>query len=114
MVGKQNPGHDWAVIKLGRPGTIRKIEVDTRHFKGNHPDECSIESCYTPIGSSVESLTSPLAHWDVLLPRMKLEPDTRHFYESELKGVGECTHLRLNIFPDGGVSRLRVWGTLKT
>jgi len=110
---RRGPGHDWAVIKLGRPGTIKKIEVDTGHFKGNHPDECSIERCYIPIGSSVVSLTSPLAHWDALLPKMKLQPDTRHFYERELQGIGECTHLRLNIFPDGGVSRLRVWGTLK-
>jgi allantoicase len=111
---RRGPGHDWAVIKLGKPGTIRKIEVDTTHFKGNHPDECSIERCSIPIGSSRESLTSPLAHWDVLLPKMKLQPDTRHFFEHELKGVGECTHVRLNIYPDGGVSRLRVWGMVRT
>jgi allantoicase len=110
---RRGPGHDWAVIKLGRPGTIKKIEVDTKHFKGNHPDECSIEGCYTPIGSRVESLTSPLAHWDVLLPKMKLQPDTRHFFEKDLKDIGECTHVRLNIFPDGGVSRFRVWGMLR-
>ncbi|MBM2841869.1 MAG: alc, partial [Bacteroidetes bacterium] len=107
------PGHDWAVIKLGRSGTIKKIEVDTKHFKGNHPDECSIEICFIPIGSSVESLTSPLAKWDVLLPKTKLQPDTRHVFDKELKDIGECTHVRLNIFPDGGVSRLRVWGTLR-
>ena len=108
---RRGPGHDWAIVKLGRPGIIRKIEVDTSHFKGNHPDECSIDSLHMPMGSSVESLTSPLTQWDVVLQKAKLQPDTRHFFESELRLTGECSHIRLNIYPDGGVSRLRVWGT---
>jgi allantoicase len=110
---RRGPGHDWAVIKLGRPGTLHKIEVDTKHFKGNHPNECSIEGCLETIGASVESLTSPLARWDVVLPKIKLQPDRNHVFEDELRDIGECSHIRLNIYPDGGVSRLRVWGVLR-
>jgi len=110
---RRGPGHDWAIIKLGRPATIRKIEVDTNHFKGNQPDECSIDGLYWPVSSSRESLISPLARWDVLLHKTKLQPDTRHLFEEELRPAGEYSHIRLNIYPDGGVSRLRVWGTMK-
>jgi allantoicase len=110
---RRGPGYDWAILKLGRPGVIDRIEVSTKHFKGNNPDECSIEGCYMPIGSTVDSLTSPRAQWDVLLSRTKLQPDRNHVFGKELKNPGERTHLRLNIYPDGGVSRFRVWGTLR-
>ncbi len=110
---RRGPGHDWAIIKLGRPGTIRKIEVDTGHFKGNHPDECSIDALYSPLGSSLESLTSPLARWEILLHKVKLQPDTRNIFGDELIFPGECSHVRLNIYPDGGVSRVRVWGEVR-
>ena len=106
---RRGPGHDWIILKLGRPGTIRKIELDTNHFKGNYPDTCSIEGCTTP-DASAEELAN--VHWNEILPKTKLKPDTRHFFESELSKIDNCTHVRLNIFPDGGVSRLRVWGTL--
>ncbi|MEP7015553.1 MAG: allantoicase [Verrucomicrobiota bacterium] len=101
-------GHDWIILKLGLPGTIRKVEVDTNHFKGNYPDTCSIEGCAAP-GASTDELTSN-ARWSEILPKTKLQADTRHFFEKELSSIDNCTHLRLNIYPDGGVSRLRVWG----
>ena len=110
---RRGPGYDWAIVKLGRAGIIKTIEVDTKHFKGNNPDECSIEWCYSPIGANVESLTSPAANWSTLLQRAKLQPDTKHVFEKELNNNVACTHLRLNIYPDGGVSRFRVWGVLK-
>ncbi|MFN2476653.1 MAG: allantoicase [Chthoniobacterales bacterium] len=107
---RRGPGYDWLVLKLGRPGAMRKIEVDTNHFKGNYPDTCSIEGCVAP-DASVEQLTGSATTWRELLPKTKLQADTRHFFERELRSVGKCTHVRLNIYPDGGVSRLRVWGT---
>ena len=106
---RRGPGHDWIILKLGLPGTIRKIEVDTNHFKGNYPDMCSIEGC-SASGASTEKLTSPAACWREILPKTKLEANTRHYFEKELSPMSDCTHLRLNIYPDGGVSRLRVWG----
>nr|MBA3609758.1 bifunctional allantoicase/OHCU decarboxylase [Chthoniobacterales bacterium] len=107
---RRGPGHDWLILKLGGSGAIAKIEVDTNHFKGNYPDTCSIEGCIAP-GASAADLTSTQTHWQEILPRTKLRADTRHYFEGELSPISDCTHLRLNIYPDGGVSRLRVWGT---
>jgi allantoicase len=85
-------------VRLATEGRIRRIEIDTSHFKGNHPDTCSIEgSCDGE-------------RWDDLLPRTKLQPHTRHFFIDELLCGGPFTHLRLNVYPDGGVGRLRAWG----
>jgi allantoicase len=108
---RRGPGHDWIILKLGLPGAIQKIEVDTNHFKGNYPDMCSIEGCKAP-GASTEELTDgDDTRWIEILPKTKLQAHTRHFFEKELAPLDHCTHLRLNIYPDGGVSRLRVWGT---
>ncbi len=107
---RRGPGYDWLILKLGLAGTIRKIEVDTNHFKGNYPDMCSIDGCVAR-DASIDQLTSSDTTWREVLPKTKLQADTRHFFEHELSYIENCTHLRLNIYPDGGVSRLRVWGT---
>jgi allantoicase len=104
-------GYDWIILKLGRPGTIRKVEVDTSDFKGNYPDMCSIDGSAAP-GASTEELTGKDVRWTEILPKTKLQADTRHFFERELRATDDYTHIRLNIYPDGGVSRLRVWGTV--
>ncbi len=103
---RRGPGHDWIILKLGKPGTIQKVEVDTNHFKGNFPDTCSLEGIAAPDGS-IDELKE--ARWTEILPKTKLEADKRNFFEHELAKIENCTHIRLNIYPDGGVSRLRVW-----
>ncbi len=108
---RRGPGHDWAVIKLGTSGIIRRLEVDTSHFKGNFPESCSLEACAAPAKATQESVLSSLP-WVEVLPRTKLQAHTRHFFEKELNPVGAATHVRFNIYPDGGVSRLRVFGTV--
>ena len=105
---RRGPGYDWLILKLGRPGAIEKIEVDTNHFKGNYPDTCSIEGCVAPDASTEELISH--SGWREILLKTKLEADKRHFFGKELSRLDGCTHLRLNIFPDGGVSRLRAWG----
>jgi allantoicase len=107
---RRGPGYDWITLKLGLPGTIRKVEVDTNDFKGNYPDTCSIEGCTAP-DASTDELNGSETHWSDILPMTKLQAHTRHFFEKELSPVENCTHIRLNIYPDGGVSRLRVWGS---
>jgi allantoicase len=94
---RRGPGHDWTIIRLGAAGTIRRAEVDTRHFKGNVPGACSLEG-----GNGIE--------WRDLLPRLALQPHTRHVFEEELRPAGDVTHVRFNIYPDGGVGRLRLFG----
>jgi allantoicase len=106
---RRGPGNDWVILKLGKPGAIQKIEVDTNHFKGNYPDRCSIDCVHAP-HAIVDSLTWQEFHWTEILPPTKLEADKQHFFEAELRPLPVCTHVRLNIFPDGGVSRLRVLG----
>jgi allantoicase len=108
---RRGPGHDWCVIKLGTTGSVRRVEVDTSHFKGNFPESCSLEVCRAPDGEHDEATLSSLA-WQEILPRTKLQAHTRHVYEDELKDAGEATHARFHIYPDGGVSRLRLYGTL--
>jgi allantoicase len=104
---RRGPGHDWAIIKLGRPGMINSVEVDTSHFKGNFPESCSLEAYNAASDSDLTDLSVP---WTSLLPRTKLQAHTRHYFDQELSDTGVVSHLRFNIYPDGGVSRLRVYG----
>ena len=105
----RKPGNrDWVIIRLAADGFIKRVIVDTHHFKGNYPDSCMIEVCNSTDGE-IEN-----AVWRTLLPQSKLSPHEEHIYEKELITVGECTHARLSIFPDGGISRLRLMGHLST
>jgi allantoicase len=106
---RRGPGHDWAIIRLGATGTVSRVEIDTNHFKGNYPDTASLEGCLAP-GAALDALER--AAWRDILPRTKLHAHRRHFFAKELARTGPVSHVRLNIFPDGGVSRLRVHGTL--
>jgi allantoicase len=108
---RRGPGHDWVIIKLGKPGQVRRLEVDTAWFKGNFPESCSLEATSVSAGAE-EKLTDLSTVWTSILPRTKLQAHTRHFFENEILDAGAVSHLRFNIFPDGGVSRLRVYGTL--
>ncbi len=98
---RRGPGHDWAVVRLGRPGPVRRIEVDTDHFKGNAPGACSVEACVAEAWAPGDD-----AGWKEVLTRTPLQPHTRHEFDV---AEGEATHLRLNIFPDGGVARFRAF-----
>jgi allantoicase len=105
---RRGPGHDWTVLRLGRPGSIRRIEVDTSHYKGNAPGRCSLDWCRRePVGDELWTAWP----WQPLLPETPLQPHTRHTFE---RGVAHdiATHVRLNIFPDGGVARLRLFGRI--
>jgi len=95
---------------LGAPGEIRRVEVDTSYFKGNFPESCSLEACDAASSDQID--LSDSVSWTSVLPRTKLQAHTRHMFTDELSDVGVATHLRFNIFPDGGVSRLRVYGKL--
>ena len=108
---RRGPGHDWVIIRLGAPGQVHRVEVDTSFFKGNFPESCSLEACNAG-DLSVEKLTDLSVPWNSILSRTKLQAHTRHLFEQELLDSDTASHLRFNIFPDGGVSRLRVYGKL--
>jgi allantoicase len=108
---RRGPDFDWAVIKLATKGEIRRVEVDTSHFKGNYPDTCSLEACDAE-GKVVDESTISSLPWKEVLPLTRLQAHARHFYEEELKRTEAATHVRFNIYPDGGVSRLRLYGIM--
>ncbi len=103
---------DWVIIRLGHPGIIKKILVDTCHFKGNYPDSCSIEGC-SITSDDEKDIFSDKIKWQEILPKQKLQADHEHFFEKEITSSEPFTHIRLFIYPDGGVSRLRLFGTVK-
>ena len=95
---RRGPGHDWSLIRLAAPGTIHRVVVDTRHFKGNAPGACDLEA------------TIDQREWQTLVARVPLRPDTVHEFETEVRAISGVTHVRFNIYPDGGVARLRLYG----
>ena len=104
---RRGPGHDWLILRLGARGSIERIEVDTNHFKGNYPESCSLEGA-DAAGATIESLRAESFAWRDVLPRTRLRAHHRHFFRPPEKGP--FTHVRFRIFPDGGVSRLRLHG----
>ncbi len=106
---KRLPGYDWAIVKLGAAGDIKKLEIDTAWHIGNYPDMGSVDACYSP-DREIDSLTWTQVDWTEILPKVKLEADKQHFFDKELVPFAPATHVRLNIYPDGGVARLRVYG----
>lgn len=107
---RRGAGHDWAIVRLGTPGYVSKVEIDTNHFKGNYPDRASLEGVFAPnvITENLDGMT-----WSTILPETKMSANKRHFFSSkELEARGPFSHVRLNMFPDGGISRLRVHGTV--
>ena len=106
---RREPGHDWAVLELGTFGQIEEVVVDTAHFKGNYPDRCSIQATRRAHGTPAE-IAAQAESWPVLLPEVKLSADHVHTFRDELAALGPVRFVRLNIYPDGGVSRLRLMG----
>lgn len=101
---------DYVILHLGHMGVVKKIIVDTKHFKGNYPDLCEIEACNCSNDVDVLDLNH---QWEILLPKQKLSADHEHIFENEIIMSSQAvTHLKLKIYPDGGISRLRVFGTI--
>ena len=98
---RRGPGYDWTIIRLGTAGTIRRIEVDTRHFKGNAPGACSLDA------------SADGTEWRELVPKTPLLPHAPHVFEDQVRSLGDVTHVRLTTLPDGGIARLRVYGRPK-
>ncbi|MFH0261478.1 allantoicase [Vibrio barjaei] len=107
---RRTPGNDWVIVALGHAGNVGRVVVDTAHFKGNYPDSCSIQAAYVKGGTDDQVATQSL-FWKELLPSQKLNAHDIHEFVAEVNEIGPVTHVRLNIFPDGGISRLRLFGT---
>jgi allantoicase len=106
---RREPGFDWVIVRLGRPGRIESVEVDTAYFKGNFPHELSIDAAHVPDAGSAD-LRSQSLYWPRLLPRQRLQADSVMKFREQLQSLGRVSHLRINIHPDGGLSRVRIFG----
>ena len=98
---KRESGYDWCIVRLGVTGIVSGFDIDTSFFTGNYPASASIEGCYAP-DNQLEGIS-----WTALLENSVLSPDQHHFFDCATQKV---THIRINIFPDGGIARLRVYG----
>ena len=105
---RRTPGHDWAIVRLGAPGVVAGVVVDTAHFTGNYPPGASLEGAAVEGHPSADELLK--ADWQPLLPLSDLSGDTANAFA--VRSEQRVTHVRLNIHPDGGVARLRVHGTV--
>lgn len=104
----RTPGNkDWVIIKLAYTGVIEKLIIDTCHFKGNYPDSCLVEAC---LCMHDDDVVSDKVDWEVVLPQTKLAADAEHIFLKDKLNELTASHIRLSIFPDGGISRLRVFG----
>jgi len=104
---RRQPGNDWVILKLAQKSRICRIEVDTAFFRGNYPARCSLKGA-SP--DDAVGLSKGSADWPDILPPAGLGPDQLHVFENQLVDIGHVTHVRLDIFPDGGVARLRLLG----
>ncbi|MFD7968675.1 allantoicase [Streptomyces clavifer] len=100
--------HDWALIRLGAPGVVRGLVVDTAHFRGNYPQSVSVEATSLPGSPSPEDLLAPGVAWTPLVPRTAVGGHAANGFVVDAEQ--RFTHLRLNQHPDGGIARLRVHG----
>ncbi len=107
---RREPGNDWIIIKLATKGSIKKIEIDTAHFKGNYPDQASVQVSNFDENKGLEEIINNSENWKYILEKSKLQPDNIHNYKVDDTLIEGVTHVRLNIYPDGGVSRLRIFG----
>ena len=109
---RREPGNDWIVISLGAPGIVERIELDTAHFKGNYPDSCSVQGELIT-NTSNQDMLNDRCNWPELMGKQKLGMDQIHNFDGEqINKIGKISHVRLNIFPDGGVSRFRIFGSI--
>jgi allantoicase len=109
---RRGPGHEWTIVRLARRGTIERVELDTDHFKGNAPGSAMLECCDAgPVADPSTQFAAASQSWHPLVARTPLQPHTRHRFTRDVVRQ-PCTHVRLNIHPDGGVARLRLFGRL--
>ena len=109
---RRKPGHDWAVLALAHAGVIEKTVIDTAYFKGNYPDKASLQGARIS-GLTDEQILAQAELWPVILSPQKLEMDREHIFKTQINEHDPITHIRLNIYPDGGISRLRLFGKIK-
>ena len=101
---------DWLIIKFGKVGIINKLEIDTHHFKGNYPDSFTIQTASILKNVSNSFIVRSSARWKVILNKAKLKANKKHVFKNFQKNKNKVNFLKINIYPDGGISRIRAFG----
>ena len=101
---------DWLILKCATPGKINKIQIDTHHFKGNYPDKCSVQATYLNTRTSSKSIVNKSKNWKLLLGKVKLHAHKKHNFNNRLMKNKKINYIKINIYPDGGISRIRLLG----
>ena len=107
---KRTAGHDWCILRLGKPGVIKELDIDTNHFVGNFPSHASVDACQVPPFTALGEIMNEVK-WTEILSRVELQGDSQNQFA--IHDEESFTHLRLNIYPDGGVARFKVYGHLE-
>ena len=101
---------DWIIIKFGKPGIIDRLEIDTHHFKGNYPESLTVQSAFIADKTNSNKLLANSKNWKTFLEKTKLKPHKKHLFKSKINKKNKINCLKINIFPDGGISRIRAFG----
>ena len=104
---------DWLILKCSTPGKVNKIQIDTHHFKGNYPDMCSLQAAHLNEKISNKSIVNKSKKWKLLLDKVKLHAHKKHNFNNKLMRKSKINYIRVNIFPDGGISRIRIFGKVE-
>jgi len=103
---KRKKDHDYLILKLGSPGKIHKVDIDTSYFNGNQPSKVSLEACFDK-----KKTPNKNSKWVKILNKKSTKPNSHHFFS--IKSKSTFTHVKLNIYPDGGIARLRIYGSME-
>ncbi|NNG99797.1 allantoicase [Acinetobacter sp. ANC 5414] len=106
---RRAPGFDWCLLALGQSGKIEKVEIDTAHFKGNFPAQVSIQAIYIEDATDQQLIPQSM-FWPFLLEAQDMQMDHIHTFVEEILKQEKISHIRVNMIPDGGISRIRLWG----
>lgn len=106
---RRAPGFDWCILALGQAAMIEKIDIDTAHFKGNYPAQVSVQAIYIEDASDAQLIPQSM-FWPMLLEPQPCQMDHLHSYLTEILSHEKISHIRINMIPDGGISRIRLWG----
>ena len=110
---RRGPGYDWVILKLGTKGLINHFEINTHYFKGNYPSHFSIQVSPSSKFSSIKKIVQDSFKWKVILKDIKLKPNNSLIIKNNFPTNDYTSLVKLNIYPDGGISRFRVFGTIK-
>ena len=107
---RRNKGYDWLILNSIDGQKINRLEISTHHFKGNFPSHCSIQAAFIPIKKSSSLIVKNSNNWGYLLKKVNLSPNKTHIFKNKLMKNSKINFIKINIFPDGGISRFKIFG----